>query len=420
VESHRAQVSRLEQLIDASKILNSALDLENLLDVILQTALMVVHADRGTVYLLDEKRQVLWSKVSKVLNGSEVIRIELPVGKGIAGYVAGTGDTLNIRDAYLDTRFNPEIDRSSGYRTHTILCVAIRSKDGTIKGVFQLLNKKNGPFTEDDERSLDALSVHAGIAIERAYLYEKEKSFLRMTEELNVAARIQRELLPKEVPVVPGYDLAGKMVPAQAIGGDYFDFIPIEQSKLAICVGDVSGKGLPAALLMGNVQASVRGQALVSESPRQCVTNASLLLFRSTAAEKFATLFYAVLDSVTHELRFSNAGHDKPIFVRKEAEVGRLATGGVPLGILENFPYEEECVTLREGESIVICSDGIPEARNAEGLEFGEARLVETVLNHRSDPPEKVVDEVIRAVREHTGDAPQWDDMTVVAVRRNI
>ncbi|MBI3765640.1 MAG: cyclic nucleotide-binding domain-containing protein [Ignavibacteriales bacterium] len=167
-----AELGKLEQLIEASKVLNSTLDLDKLLNIILETALKIVNGDRGTVYLIDDSNKELWSKV---LKGDELIRIELPMGKGIAGYVAVTGDTLNIVDAYLDPRFNPEVDRKTGYRTKTILCMPMNNKDGKIIGVFQLLNKRNGAFTQDDESFIAALSVHAAIAIENARLYEQEK-----------------------------------------------------------------------------------------------------------------------------------------------------------------------------------------------------------------------------------------------------
>jgi serine phosphatase RsbU (regulator of sigma subunit)/CRP-like cAMP-binding protein len=417
-ERHRRQIARLEQLIDASKVLNSALDLDHLLRAILQTALKVVDGDRGTVYLLDTRRQILWSRVSKVQGGTETIRIELPIGKGIAGHVAATGGTLNIRDAYEDPRFNPEIDQSSGFRTRSILCMPIRSRDGTTLGVFQLLNKRYGLFTEDDEQSLAALSVHAGIAIERAHLYEREKSFLRMREELRVASRIQEQLLPKVVPRIPGYELAGRMEPAHAVGGDYFDFVPVPGGRMAICVGDVSGKGLPAALLMANVQATIRSQAMACTSPAECIANANRLLHHSTADEKFVTMFYGVLDPTAHSFTCTNAGHDGPILLTARNAIVRLKAGGVALGILEDFGYEQETTTLQSGETIVMYSDGVPEARNESGEEFGEERLVEVVREHRSDPAKQVVDEIIKAARDHTGGAEQWDDITVVVVRR--
>ncbi|HXX64146.1 MAG TPA: cyclic nucleotide-binding domain-containing protein, partial [Bacteroidota bacterium] len=171
-DATRGEIGRQKRIIEAAKVLNSTLDLDKLLSVILETALGLVDGDRGTVYILDQERDELWSRV---LKGEEHIEIRMPKGSGIAGYVAATGDTLNIADAYYDPRFNPEIDKRSGYRTRSILCMPMKNRDGTIVGVFQLLNKHTGTFTAEDEAVLGALSVHAAIALENARLYEQER-----------------------------------------------------------------------------------------------------------------------------------------------------------------------------------------------------------------------------------------------------
>ncbi|TLY29156.1 MAG: GAF domain-containing protein [Ignavibacteria bacterium] len=167
LEALQSQLQKVHKLVEATKIVNSTLDTDRLLELILQTATTMVQADRGTLYLVDESKNELWSKV---VQGSSTIEIRLPLGKGIAGYVAVSGETLNIPDAYADRRFNPEVDRRSGYRTKTILCMPMKNKDGKVIGVFQLLNKPGGSFTEEDQEFIDALSVHAAIAVENALL----------------------------------------------------------------------------------------------------------------------------------------------------------------------------------------------------------------------------------------------------------
>ena len=162
LEASKLQVEKLNLLIDAAKSVNSTLDLDKLLDVILETAIKSISADRGTLYVVDELKSEIWSKA---LRGTEVIEIRLPIGKGLSGYVAKTGETINIPDAYNDSRFNPDVDRKSGYRTNNMLCMPMRNRDGRIIGVFQMLNKKGGPFTTQDEEFINALSIHASIAI---------------------------------------------------------------------------------------------------------------------------------------------------------------------------------------------------------------------------------------------------------------
>lgn len=186
--STATKLDRLHLLIEASKIVNSTIDLDRLLELILLAATRSIGADRGTVYLLDETTGTLWSKVSQ---GRDMVEIRLPAGKGLAGYVAETGETVNIADAYKDPRFNPEIDRKSGYTTRNVLCMPMRNKEGVIVGTFQLLNKKRGSFTADDEAFIDALSVHASIAIENARMAQQ----MVQSERLSAVGRMASSII---------------------------------------------------------------------------------------------------------------------------------------------------------------------------------------------------------------------------------
>jgi sigma-B regulation protein RsbU (phosphoserine phosphatase) len=410
-----SELRHMEQLIEAAQVVNSTLELDKLLSLILDTALKIVDGDRGTLYLLDERKKELWSKV---LRGEELVTIRLPLGKGIAGYVGATGDTLNIADAYLDPRFNPEFDRKTGYRTATILCMPVRNKEGVIIGVLQLLNKRKGVFTRDDENFINALSIHASIAIENARLYEEERAYHRMREEIRLAARIQGDLLPKSRPAIDGYDVAGTSIPAQEVGGDYFDYIPVDADRWALALGDVSGKGLPASLVMANLQATLRGQTYPGVSVSECIARSNRLLHRSTSAEKFATLFYGVLDLREHRLTFTNAGHDNPFFYDQGSAPRRLSTGGIVLGAIGEYPFQEESVTLAPGDLLVVYSDGIAEAMNAKGEFFGEDRIADAIAKHRELPAAELMEKVLGTVRRFVGKHPQSDDMTILILKR--
>jgi sigma-B regulation protein RsbU (phosphoserine phosphatase) len=411
-----AEMEKLHQLIDASRALNSTLDLGRLLDIILDTALRTVDGDRGTVYLVDATKEELWSII---LKGKQQVTIRLPFGRGIAGYVAASGDTLNIPDAYLDPRFNPDVDRQTGYRTSTILCMPMKNKDGEIIGVFQLLNKRGGPFTAEDEQFITALSIHASLAIENARLYEEEKALAGIREEVRLAAKIQMDLLPKSVPDVEGYELAGTSIPAQAVGGDYFDFIRLADGRTGVCLGDVSGKGMPASLLMANVQATLRGQTLLDRGGvAGTVRRSNRLLYETTPPEKFVTLIYGALDPGKHTFCFTNAGHDHPVLFRKKGKTLRLQSGGIVLGILPDYDYTEETVEFHPGDVLVIYSDGICESMNAAQEQFGIERLTAVVAARLGEGAQQILKAVVAAAKEHAGDAPQYDDMTVVVVKR--
>jgi signal transduction histidine kinase len=185
------KLDKLNLLIEASKIVNSAIELDKVLTLILDVATQSIGADRGTLYLMDEAANELWSKVTQ---GSNMVEIRLPVGKGLAGYVAKTGETVNIADAYKDPRFNPEIDKKSGYRTRNVLCMPMRNKDGNIVGVFQFLNKREGPFTSDDDAFIEALSVHAAIALENARMAKEMVQSERMSAVGRMASSIIHDI----------------------------------------------------------------------------------------------------------------------------------------------------------------------------------------------------------------------------------
>jgi sigma-B regulation protein RsbU (phosphoserine phosphatase) len=415
-EHAQNELQKLQRLIGAAQTVNSTLDLDRLLSLIVEAALGIVDATGGTLYLVDESHQELWSKV---LKGLELIEIRLPINKGIAGYVAATGDVLNISDAYLDPRFNPEIDGRTGFRTKTILCVPMRNKEKKIIGVLQLINKTSGLFSADDVSFIEALSVHAAIAIENARLYEQERLKIALEKDILAAREVQLALLPKEAPAIPCYDIRGASNAAQMVGGDYFDFIPLAQNRLAVCVGDVSGKGLPASLLMANLQAALRGQTIIMASPTVYLRRSNRLLWQTTAAEKFATLFFGILDCETHTLSYVNAGHNYPILFSHSGDQRLLKTGGIPLGMLDDFDYEEEIVQFNQGDILLMYSDGISEAFNKDKEQFGDDRVISIVQNLRDESAQTILDSVLEAVRTHSAGTPQLDDLTVVVVKRH-
>jgi sigma-B regulation protein RsbU (phosphoserine phosphatase) len=394
--STAGELRRRELLIEASRKVNSTLDLEELLDIILEMALRMVDGERGTVFLVDDAAGELWTKTSRAVADGARVTIRLPIGKGISGTVAATGDTINIPDAYLDPRVSPEFDRTTGFRTRAILCMPLRNKDGKIIGVFQLLNKRGGEaFTADDAAFLDALSVHAALAIENARLVAQEREKIRIEGELRAAREVQMGMLPKTLPLVAGYEFAAATLPAREVAGDLHDFLALDPTRLAIFLGDVSGKGLPAALLMAHVQATLRDQAHAARSVGGCVAETNRLLVHTTGAEKFVTLFYGELDTRTHRFRSTNAGHEQPFLLHRSGAIERLETGGLILGILEDAP-----------------------AVNAAGERFGEDRLRVVLETHREHPPDVVQERILAAVRMHVGETPQADDMTLVIARR--
>jgi len=254
--------------------------------------------------------------------------------------------------------------------------------------------------------------------IENARLYEKEQALFRMQEEFRLASEIQYGLLPKSAPRMEGYDITGVSYPARIVGGDYYDFIPIDTNRLAVCVGDISGKGLPAALLMANLQATIRGQTLLNPPPKDCLQRSNKLLYQSTDPKKFATLFYGILDTEKNRFLYSNAGHNKPILFSEKKRPRLLNVAGIALSFMENFSYDEESIALNPGDVLLIYTDGITEAMNAFDEEFGDEKL-EALVNTAIDlSADELTEKVVASVKQHAGDRDQSDDFTLVIIKR--
>ncbi len=303
----------------------------------------------------------------------------------------------------------------------SLLCVPLLVR-GKLTGIITACNKHDeGSFTEEDQRLLAIMANQSAQILENTRLREDEQALTRLRLEVETARSIQTRLLPKEPPQLAGYDIAGCSVPAEIVGGDYFDFVELADGRLGICLGDVSGKGIPAALLMANLQATLRGQAHASASACECVTRANHLLFRSTSSDKFATLFYGVLDPRTHELTYCNAGHERPLFMSCTGDGNcrqELAEGGMVLGIMDESRYAEGRVKLGPGSLLLIYSDGLTDAVDKADRPFGVAAVEAVLREHRDASAAELLAALLAAVKRHAGAEPPYDDLTVIAVRR--
>jgi serine phosphatase RsbU (regulator of sigma subunit) len=258
----------------------------------------------------------------------------------------------------------------------------------------------------------------AAIRIDHSRLVEVEHTERLHKRELEQAAEIQGRLLPLGSPSVGGADLIGYNVPCRTVGGDYFDFFPYRDGRVAMVVADVSGKGMPASLLMSSLQARV--QVLVDDPGdlADLVTRLNKLTKKNCPANRFITFFICVLNPATGELTYSNAGHNPPLLVRAEGEVEMLEGNGPPLAILGSFEYEQRAVQMNVGDVLVLFSDGVTEAANAEDEEFGEDRLGALVQGRYADGAQGIVNHVTGALAEWTGNGGFADDLTLVIARR--
>jgi serine phosphatase RsbU (regulator of sigma subunit) len=424
------EVARQKSLVEASQSLHTTLDLDALLRVILETASGAVGAERGTVYLLSDDGKELWSKV---VAGDRHLEIRLPIGKGIAGSVAAKGETIRIDDAYADSRFDPSTDRRSGFRTRSILCSPIRSRDGRTVGVFQLLNKRgdgaargtgevggNGAFGPDDVETLDALSVHAALAVENARLHRSALEKERQDREIAVAQGIQRALQPERGDRRAGrFALAGLNELCEDASGDYYDFFDLADGRVGVAIGDVSGHGLGSAMVMAEARAFLRAFSRTVSDLSEVVALMNEFLARDLTAGKFMTLFVGALDDRTGTFEWCSAGHNPPLLLRKATgeACGLDATGPV-LGVMPGLPYRAgKTVTLDPGDLLVLYTDGATEAPDPSGELFGEERLEKVVREAAARPPTKVIDAIRKALAAWMGGRPNRDDLTLAVVK---
>lgn len=411
----RLAVGELSILNEISTAVSSTLSLETTVDLIVQKCVKHLKVQQGAVLLFDkpEEGAALKTMVRKVDQDAGAIPMRL--GDQITGWMLRHQKPLVVNDFETETRFRAPSERGG---IQSLLCVPMKLK-GRLIGVVNVFNKTGGAaFTVDDQRLLSIIATQSAQVLENARLMEERKALEILQEELRLAREIQRNLLPKEAPGVDGYGLAGHSEPAKRVGGDYFDYVDLGDQRLGLCVADVSGKGITAALLMSNVQATIRGQARLAPDAGACMSHSNEMLYASTDSNKFVTMFYGVLDTAKHRLEFCNAGHNPPIMLSDGGESTLLETGGPVLGVMPGFPYERNEVEFRPGWTLLIYSDGFSEALNRRLEEFGDDRLRESAENHASLPPDDLVKTLLAEVSEFCGDAPQADDMTMMAIRR--
>jgi len=414
--SARKYIQRLESLIDASQVLNSTFHLGQLLELILNLATKNLGAARGTIYLIDKEKNELWSLV---LKGGKLVEIRLPIGTGIAGYVAKTGKTINLIDAAKDKRFFADIDKRSGFRTKTMLCIPMKNRNGKTIGVFQIINKKQGIFTKEDILFLEAFSDHAALAIENSRLVQASLEHERVNRELHIAANIQQMIIPKVLPVVSGYEIVADAFPCTGIGGDFYDMFSLKENLYAIVIADVSGKGIPAALLVSTLHASLHAYIQTDMNLQTLVSKLNATVYQNSPPESFITFFIMLLDTSIHDITYMNAGHNPPLHIQSHgAVIHELKAEMIPLGMIEKTNGTVKTLRLEPGDEIVLYTDGITEAMNSKRIQYGDARFRGLVQAERELPLAARHAKVLNDVRAFVGDEPSSDDLTLMIVKR--
>ena len=333
----------------------------------------------------------------------------------LTGWMLKNKAPLLVNNIKSDDRFKYIDDIELSF--NTLLSVPISLK-GKMIGLITVVNKKSeSGFSPDDQRLLSIIAAQSAHVLENARLLRQEQALMQMEEEFRMAKEIQLNILPKEIPAVEGYDIFAVNVPAKEVGGDYFDFMKLPDRKIAFCLGDITGKGLPAAMLTANLQATLRGQTLIQRNVCDVVKTSNLLLYNSTDSNRFATLFFGVLDPINHTVTYCNAGHDSPFHISGNKSE-KLNEGGLLLGCFETAEFEEVSKKIETNELIVIYTDGVTEAMNELNDEFGEDKLLHLVKTTQQNSAKEIAEEIISHVKKHSADLPQFDDMTLMVIKR--
>ena len=411
------QARNLNALLRVSKALATEIRLDDLLQVIVEEAAGVLDADRATLFLYDESRDELWSKTTQRL---EIKEIRLPLGVGIAGTVAKTRTPINIPDTYTDVRFNPNFDKETGYRTRSMLCMPLIGNGDRLIGVIQVLNKKNQEvFNQADESLLGGLSAHITVALERARLIEAYVEKERMEEALKLAHDIQMSMLPKSFPPFPErheFDIFAMIAPAKEVGGDFYDFFFIDDDHLCFAVGDVSGKGVPAALFMAVTKTLFKATAVNGGTPGEILARLNAEICRDNESCMFVTMFCGILNIRTGQVDYSNGGHNVPFYLHQGGVSPLENLGGRALGLVERSPYASGRMILHPGEALLLYTDGITEAMDPDETLYSDQRLEQFLALNRGSPPRQMIGDLVADVKRLASGAPQSDDITALAL----
>ena len=415
----RRAVDELAILNDLSLAISGSLDSEKIMRSIIGKSIRAMEAEQGDITLIAEDEQnPAQTLVRSMVSSSD--RSPLHLNQNLLGWMQINKKPLMINEPEDDERFrNVKWDPSINSVLSAPLMV--RSK---LTGILTVYNKTSGSagnFTESDQRLLSIIAAQSAQVVETARLYEEEEAYRFMRRELDLASEIQKKMLPAQAPQIDRFAVAGTNVTAREVGGDYFDYIRMDDHRWALCLGDISGKGLPASLLMSNLQAILRGQVLHLLRPGEILKMANRQLFQSTGSEKFATLFIAVLDTEANTLHYSSAGHEYPFIFKNNGNYERLSTGGLPLGIMNEQEYEEEIIDISVGDTLFIFSDGVTDSINPEEEMMGEHQLIELLIGElvKNSQPEDLIKSIVDACLTHSGKEKLFDDITAMALKRN-
>ena len=404
----------LEPILAVAAKLAAPFDLKTMLREVVDAAKLVLESERATVWLYDPIADELLLEVA-----TDVDPIRVPAGMGLVGTCAHNRRLINVRDCYADPRFDPTMDRRTGYRTRCMLTLPLIDHKDQLVGVMQVLNKSEGVYEGPDEQLATVLAAQCAIALQRVRMTEALIEGEKMRQQLEMARVVQMSTLPSTMPSVPGYDVYGTFRPADLTGGDTFDLALIEQGLLVV-LGDATGHGIAPALSVTQMQAMLRMAFRMGADLETAFMQVNNQLGSYLAEDRFVTAFLGLLDPAAHRMSFHSGGQAPIVFF----EAGRRAfrrfkPTSFPLAAMPLASLKPALtVDMEPGDILVLLSDGIYEYRDAHDEEFGEKRVEEMVRAHHDKSAAELAAALLASVQAFAGNAMQEDDMTVVLVKR--
>jgi phosphoserine phosphatase RsbU/P len=405
------QARTLLLLNEIAREVTSILNLDELLKRIAELLKRLIDYQMFSILLLDAAGEKLQHRFSQRFQERLHLKHDIPLGRGVVGYAAQAKEAVLVPDVSKDSRYiavNPE--------TRSELVVPLIYQEKVI-GVLDLEHTRRGYFTEDHKRTLTTLAAQIAIAIANARLYEEiAKQEQRLERDLSLARELQFRLLPPSDPTLTNLTVHAKFVPARAIGGDLYDFVPYALSRLGIAIGDVSGKGAPAAIYAALVSGILRSHAPIEPGPAEMLSAVNLSLGERRIDGQFVSIIYAVWDDQQRTLQVANSGLPRPIYCH-DGKIEVIDATGLPLGLFDDAEYDEFTFKAKPGDLFVFFSDGILDATNRHGRPFGRSRVEEIVAECSAKSADCVVNNIFKAVSEHAAGVETFDDQTVVAIK---
>ena len=413
---------KLRLLLDITKKISRSLDLREVLNLVMDTLGSLIPYDAAGIYVLKcSKIDAPPAKANQscvfnteAVRGYEIddlMELRLKMGEGIIGHVAVSGEPVISPDVRHDPRYV-----NAREETRSEMVAPIISNDEVI-GVFDLESDKLNAYDDDDLQVLLLLASQVAIIIEKVMLHEQLIEKKRLEGQLEVARQVQLELLPASDPKIEGFDICAWNFSTEEVSGDYYDWVSIYEDQIGLVIADVSGKGVPAALLMAFLRASLRAAIHIGYAPHISMAKVNYLLWESIERNQFVTAFYGVLDASNRTLAYTNAGHNPPLVMNQDGTAHFIERGGLPLGMFRNTRYYEYYQSIEPGQTLVLYTDGVTEANGVKGEEYGRDRLEEAVRINRHLSAKDLITAIQQDVLVWTEGRGASDDMTFFIIK---